>query len=148
MKKALAIILFLASAPSFAGYCFTTNKKINSCDPQKIQSMIDTKDNGSYGSVTIMEIKGSSLQTTIIYPLNAPAALAGKILVTPSKFSKTATSYEETDKDGCVKKGSFKESATTITRTPRALAGTCNSTVRGFFDMLKNSPTEYRKINN
>lgn len=147
MKNILVLIALLTSASAFAGFCFTPHKRINTCDPEKISNQFDYRDKNAYMGLPLMEFSDDTTMVIyIIMPKNAPGNLAGKITKSQMKFVRKGDKYEDMDRDGCIQRGSYKETGSLIVMTPKSQAGTCDSMKKEFFGMTKNQPVEYRKI--
>lgn len=147
MKKLIALVVFLASSSSYAEFCFTPDKRINSCDPATISSQFDYRDKNAYMGLLIMEFTDDSTMTVYtIMPKNSPGSLAGKITKSQMRFVRKGDKYEDMDRDGCIQRGSYKETGSLIVMTPKTQAGTCDSNKKEFFGMTKNQPMEYKKI--
>lgn len=147
MQKILMLFSLLLAMPAYAGFCFTKDKNVSTCDPHQIQSTIDASGSSTYGSVVLMEFQEpNKVSVTIIYPNNAPGVLAGKMTKNSMTFKKSGNSYEEVDRDGCIEKGGYKETKTEVIKTPRSLTGNCNPNLKHFFNQWKNQPDSFRKI--
>lgn len=157
MKKLLffTLLTFQTIAFAQAKYCYTdsyVDKKINTCDPAKIQALISANgslDNPEAGVVTLFErINPTTLQMTIIYPKdrNPKFGEPGKILVSKWGYVVSGGTYVDTDKDGCTERGLYKEDKETITITPKLIGDNCNAGRKGFFQFDQNKAKTYRKI--
>lgn len=146
MKKLLCFCLITQTSFVFAsGYCFTNNKKIESCDPETIQAQIKYTDDSHGGMVFIEEFTSKdTLTTTVVYPLDSP--VAKKIAKSSIGFKRTSTTYEDNG-NGCKVKGAFKETADKITMTPQSYSGSCDPLFKDTFNLTKGKPISYRKIN-